>query len=56
MTFFQSDLHNMRRDNGMMVLQQDIDLVVDKFEVNKAFIESFYYLILRNELGIVIFL
>lgn len=32
MNFSQSDFHNMRRDERMMVSQQDVDLVVNKFE------------------------
>lgn len=32
---FQSDFHNMHRDRRVIVLQQDMDLVMDKFEANK---------------------
>lgn len=55
MAFCQSDFPNMRRDDRMIVERQDVDLVVERFEANKEWNDSFYYSSLRHESGSAIF-
>lgn len=52
MPFRQSNFHNMRRDDMMVVARRDIDLVIERFEKNKSQNDSFFYLVKRHEIGI----